>query len=268
MAGIAIRRMTLNDRDTANAILSSAFNGLNPAGIVERELALAPDMCWVAVEESAAVGLVCAVEYGRMSYIGPMGVAREEQGKGIGTLLLEHVMRSLEERGCLTMMLDATDAGEPLYRKFGFVEAARTFDMVREPGLGIVTSPGLDGLEHALMLDRAVFAADRARTLRRLLEQESAALFTHSDGYLVSQTRVLGPFAAFNADAGATLLDCALAHGAVAGRVLAPVENREAERLLASRGFEVEREVKHMRRGEPVSMRRDFMYGLASFALG
>jgi ribosomal protein S18 acetylase RimI-like enzyme len=268
MAGVAIRRMTLDDRDAANSILSSAFNGLNPAGIVERELALAPHMCWIAVDELVAVGLVCAVEYGRVAYIGPMGVRREDQGKGIGRLLLGHVVRSLEERGCLTMMLDATEAGEPLYRKFGFVETARTFDMVREPGVGIVTPPGLDGLEHALMLDRAVFAADRGRTLRRLIEQERAALFTHSDGYLVSQTRVLGPFAAFTPDAAASLLDCALADGAVAGRVLAPVENREAERLLVSRGFEVEREVKHMRRGEPVSIRRDLIYGLASFALG
>lgn len=268
MAEIAIRKMSLDDRDPVNAILSAAFEGLSPSGIVERELALAPDMCWLAVDGGLPVAMVCAIQYGPMAYIGPMGVTPAYQGKGIGRRLLQHLIDSLERCGCTTMMLDATDAGEPLYRRCGFVETARTFDMVRAPGPGVSPLPGLDGMGHTLALDHQIYTVAREPTFRRLLEQEQAALFSNPGAYLVAQTRVLGPFAALNTKSAEELLDNALSHGAVAGRVLAPVENPDAVRLLLSRGFEIQREVKHMRRGLPVAIRRDLIYGLASFALG
>lgn len=268
MPAVEIRKLALTDREPVDAILMQSFPGINPAGIVERELALAPETSFIAVDEGMPVGLVCAIQYGAIAYIGPMAVVPDRQGKGIGRLLFEHLTESLERRGCSTMMLDATEAGEPLYRRFGFVEWARTFDLVREPGGGITSPPAVDDIERVVQMDRALFTEDRTAMLRRLLEQEGAALYSNSQGYLISQTRVLGPFAAWNRQAAARLLDQALRSGAVASRVLAPVENPEAESLLKSRGFQVQREVKHMRRGLPVAMRRDLMYGLASFALG
>ncbi|HEY3741194.1 MAG TPA: GNAT family N-acetyltransferase [Bryobacteraceae bacterium] len=260
--------MSSHDRDAANAILSAAFDGLNPSVIVERVLALAPDMCWLALDGDIAVAIVCAIQYGPIAYIGPMGVTPEYQGKGIGRCLLQHLIDSLEACGCTTMMLDATDAGEPLYRRCGFVETARTFDMVRAPGPGVSPLPGMDGMDHTLALDRQLYTVDREPTFRRLVEQEQAALFSNNAAYLIAQNRVLGPFAALDAKSAEELLDAALALGAVAGRVLAPAENSDAARLLMSRGFRIEREVKHMRRGRPVAIRRDLIYGLASFALG
>lgn len=268
MAGIELRKMTLSDRDDVDLMLTRCFGGLNPVGIVERELALAPDTCWVACIEGVVAGMVCAVEYEHLSYIGPMAVTPEWQGKGIGGLLFERLMITLEARGCTTMMLDATEAGESLYRKFGFAECARTFDMSREPGIGITPLPEVIGMDDVLEIDRTLFTADRTTMLRRLLESERAALFSNPTGYVIAQTRVLGPFAALDADSAARLLDRALSEGAVASRVLAPVENAEARVLLVGRGFEIQREVKHMRWGRAIGMRRDLMYGLASFALG
>ena len=263
-----IRRLTLADRELGEALLSKAFAGLNTAGIVERELALGPETCWVAVMENVLTGIVCAVQYDQLAYIGPMAVIPEYQGRGIGRLLFERLVKTLESRGCTTMMLDATDAGEPLYRKFGFVEWARTFDMGRGPGAGIAQLPGLEELNLAVEMDGRLFTANREALFRRLLEREGAALYSNSAGYLVAQTCVLGPFAALDHDAAARLLDLALSGGSVASRVLAPAENRAAGPLLEGRGFQVQREVRHMRRGRSIAMRRDLIYGLASFALG
>jgi predicted N-acetyltransferase YhbS len=268
MARLEIRPLRLTDKSVADALLCEAFAGFNPGGVVERETALAPETCFLAFDDGVAAGLVCAIEYGPVSYIGPMAVAPQYQGKGTGSLLLQFLMDLLQRRGSSTLMLDATEAGEPLYRKFGFEEIGRTFDVARAAGLGIVNLPGVDDMDKVLALDSEVFGANRVAMLRRLLKEESAALYTADNGYLVSQTRVLGPFLARNVDVAGDLLDHALSRGAVASRVLAPVENRDAERLLVSRGFRVQREVKHMRLGKPVEMRRDLMYGLASFALG
>ncbi len=264
---VEIRKMTAVDGGAVEAMIAKAFSGLNPAGIVERELELAPETCLVADLGGMVAGVVCAVQYDQLAYIGPMAVIPEWQGQGIGRLLFGRLMELLETRGCSTMMLDATEAGEPLYRKFGFVEWARTFDMKRGPGDGVTQVPVAD-LEWAVELDRRVFTAGRAAMFHRLLEREGAALFSHATGYAMAQAKVLGPFAAWDRAGAARLLDQALAAGAVASRVLAPVENGEARPLLESRGFLTQREVKHMRRGRAVAMRRDLLYGLASFALG
>lgn len=267
MVGIEIRKMTVSDGGAVEALIAKAFAGLNPVGIAERELELAPETCWVAVADESVTGVVCAVQYDLLAYIGPMAVMPEYQGNGIGRRLFERLVESLEAQGCLTMMLDATEAGAPLYRKFGFVEWARTCEMTRAPGAGLAQRPVAD-LETVLEMDRRVFTANRAMMFRRLLEREGAALFSHSTGYVMAQAKVLGPFVAWDRGGAERLLDLAIDAGAVASRVLAPVENKEAEPLLRSWGFEAQREVKQMRRGLTVEIRRDLMYGLASFALG
>ena len=268
MGRIEIRKFGLADREPTESVVVKAFPGINPAGIVERELSLAPETCFVAVLDGVIVGMACAVQYDRWAYIGPMAVAPECQGTGIGRLLLERLVETLEVRRCLTMMLDATEAGEPLYRKFGFVEWARTADLGRKAGPGIECIPPVQDLELVLQIDLRVFGNARGPVFQRFLDHEGAALYSNSSAYLVAQAKMLGPFAGYNRDAAARVLDDALNAGVVASRVLAPGENREAEPLLVSRGFEVQREVKHMRRGRPAAMRRDLMYGLASFALG
>jgi predicted N-acetyltransferase YhbS len=265
---VAIRNLTIADRDETNTVMAQAFPGINPAGIVERELELAPDTCFVATISGTIAGMVCAVQYDSWAYIGPMAVAPEHQGKGVGRLLFEHLVETLEARACGTMMLDATDAGEPLYKKFGFAEWARTGDYSRRPGRGIRPPLPLENLDAALTLDLNVFGVNRALVFQRYLEREGAALYGDSKGYLMAQSKLIGPFAALNAHTAEQLFDRALNDGAVASRILAPVENRDAGPMLLARGFELQREVKHMRRGQPAAMRRDVMYGLTSFALG
>jgi predicted N-acetyltransferase YhbS len=269
MTGLEIRKLTLDDKAQVDELLCKAFAGINPGGIVEREVALAPDTSWVATNDGSMAGLLCAIQYQGIAYVGPMGVAPEFQGKGIGRGLFQLMVDELEQRGCSTMLLDATEAGEPLYRKFGFEVTTRTFDMTRElPGGGVNPLPAVREFERTRRMDAEWFGADRRPMLERLLEVEGAAHFANEQGYLISQTKVLGPFAASTLQSATELLDHALAAGAVASRVLAPIENPDARRLLESRGFHVQREVKHMRRGRPIGMRRDLMYGLASFALG
>ena len=120
------------------------------------------------------------------------------------------------------MMLDATEAGEPLYKKFGFAEWARTGDYSRPPGPGI-SPPRVENLDSALDLDLSLFGANRAPVFRRYLEREGAALYSDSHGYLMAQAKLMGPFTALSADAADRLLDRAIDDGAVASRILTPL---------------------------------------------
>ena len=99
-----------------------------------------------------------------------------------------------------------------------------------------------------LQMDLRVFGTARGPVFQRFLDHEGAALYSNSSAYLVAQTKLLGPFAVFSWDAAARVLDDALIAGAAGSRVLAPIENREAEPLLVSRGFEVQREAYAARR--------------------
>lgn len=281
MSRFDIRPLEPSDRNAAEWALMAAFGGVVPApiSVIERHLALGPSTSFVAVrpEDGVIAGVVCAVLYGtppQLSYIGPMAVEPEFQGQGIGRRLFARLMDTLDAAGCRSAMLDATDAGEPLYRKFGFEDAGLTLDMNRtEPESAAGLAPRTSDLQALAAADRASFGFDRTYVLRRLLDQEHATGFTTgtatTPGHLIAQAKVIGPFAAPDPGTAALLLDQALEAGSKATRILAPAENPHVRQVLEPRGFRAIREVKHMHWGEPCpSMRRHIIYGLASFALG
>lgn len=41
------------------------------------------------------------------------------RGKGIGTTILKHLIQKAEERGYKIIMLNASDMGKPMYKKWG-----------------------------------------------------------------------------------------------------------------------------------------------------
>ena len=46
----------------------------------------------------------------------------EYRGQGIGTKLFEMIVEEAKIRGCKKITLNATDAGRPLYMKYGFTD--------------------------------------------------------------------------------------------------------------------------------------------------
>jgi ribosomal protein S18 acetylase RimI-like enzyme len=99
-----------------------------------------------------------------------------ERRSGLGAQLLAQALAAVADAPCVG--LDATPAGEPLYRKFGFVETyslARTkatIDGARFPDrAGVARRMQTSDLEAVCRLDREVFGADRGRVLAALLER-------------------------------------------------------------------------------------------------
>src|SRR5947209_19421643 len=90
---------------------------------------------------------------------------------GIGTALMTHVLRHLEERGVRSVRLDATPLGRPVYEKLGFVAE---YELARYRGVpgpveavsGVETA-GPESLPELIELDRTVSGTDRAKLLRR-----------------------------------------------------------------------------------------------------
>jgi GNAT superfamily N-acetyltransferase len=122
MAGTAdaltlIRKMTVDDVP-AGLALSRAARWNQTERDWRHFLTAAPDGALVAEQNGAVIGTVATLPYGAFAWISMVLVDPAARGKGIGTTLLHRGLELVPEG--VTPRLDATPAGEELYRKLGF----------------------------------------------------------------------------------------------------------------------------------------------------
>jgi len=125
---------------------------------------------FLAEKEGRAAGTVAFMRYDSLAWIAMMLVDPQERGAGIGAQLMEQALSALSDAGCVG--LDATPLGEPLYRRYGFVNE---YGMVRTKSTieasrfqkprGHASRMTLDDLSDVLARDREVFGADRGALL-------------------------------------------------------------------------------------------------------
>src|SRR5437870_2996886 len=118
IAGVSIREMTSADIPAGLALCrASRWNQ------TERDwqhfLTAAPHGALVAVENGIVIGTVATLPYGPFAWISMMLVDPRARGRGVGTMLLNRGLVLVPEGAAAR--LDATPAGEVLYRKLGFV---------------------------------------------------------------------------------------------------------------------------------------------------
>ena len=131
---------------------------------------------FVATKNGSVVGTVTFIRYDTLSWIAMMLVEQAERGTGIGSQLLEEAMAALENESCVG--LDATPAGEPMYRRHGFVEGyglvrmKATIESRRFEGTADRVRP-MDSadLPDVFKRDRRAFGADRAGLLASLYKR-------------------------------------------------------------------------------------------------
>jgi hypothetical protein len=126
-----------------------------------------------------------------------------------------------------SVKLDATPAGEPLYRKLGFIEEYKIFRMTCD-ALNFHSNRisgrelhkiNQDNISLVLKLDRAIFGADRGYLLRKLLNENPGRAFYHKndncpDGYILGRTgsrfNYIGPLCTLTSDSAKPLLSVLL----------------------------------------------------------
>lgn len=281
---VVIRAMTPEDIPVADSICTAAFQRGSYASELDLYLRLQPDGWLLASLDGSPVGTVGAVEYDNFAYIGLMAVHPGAQHRGIGRALMERLLDQLRARGCPMALLDASDAGWPLYASLGFVVDdtvsvfARESVMDEARGSSDIHVEPLhpNDLQKLEAFDTPRFGTDRSNVLAALLADSPDRAFLARDeageivGFLYAQHRRIGPWVATSADVAEALLARALAlpfeDRALA---LAPSANTDAARLLARFGFVAQRRLRHMRLwGTPPLARRAHIFGLASFTIG
>jgi GNAT superfamily N-acetyltransferase len=257
---VRFRLMTVEDIPEAMQ-LKDAVGWNQTSADWARFLSASPEGCYVAEREGRVVGTSTSIVYeGRFAWIGMVIVDSQYRGQGIGTALLERAIRFLDSRWVLSMKLDATPLGKPIYEKFGFVTEydIERWMLMRQRRTNLAAKPSAE-IEDVLRLDREIFGADRSGLLRSLTEaapdltlvaRQEPGVNGYTFGRRGSRADHLGPWMARNEDVASTLLDEFL-H--CSSRELVFVDclrrNPWAVPLLRTRGFELSRPLTRMFRG-------------------
>ncbi|HEY7022478.1 MAG TPA: GNAT family N-acetyltransferase [Ktedonobacterales bacterium] len=272
--------------DEADRVMMAAFRSSSRRDELAFYRSLKPNAWLMATLDGAPVGVGGVTCYGPFAWLGLMAVDPAMQRRGIGQALVEALIVCAHELGCAAVLLDASNAGAPVYARVGFVEDDRVRVYARETQtVPVEGNPEAaqrvrpltrNDLPALVDFDARYFGASRETLLVASLHLYADRVFATRDeagsitGYLVAQEQRIGPWVAATPEAAEALLAHALTLQYVAApSVLVPALNRDATDLLERSGFRSSRELRHMRHGdEPALQRRERLYGQASFAIG
>lgn len=246
-------------------------------------LRLNPTGCFVATHEGEVVGTVTALNYeNQVAWIGMVLVDPTFRGQGVGTQLVQAAVDSLSS--CRVIGLDATPAGQNLYRRLGFMPE---HGLTRLIHTGITQAYLLsdivplteDNFPSAIDLDRQTFGAWRDGLLRDLCQRCPDRALLHGrasrpvgmclgrDGARYAQ---IGPLVAETLDDAIALCSAALAR--LAGQAVlidVPDGQTEFRTWLVQQGFVEQRSFLRMFLGNnrPAG-ERSYQFAIAGPELG
>jgi predicted N-acetyltransferase YhbS len=184
------------------------------------------NICLLAEQDGKIVGTTTAINYvNQVSWIGMVLVDQEYRGMGISKQLLVQTLEMLSK--CSSIKLDATPAGQPVYKKIGFNDEYTIKRMTRLPGEAKKFVPvekykpvplQTEHLEEATKMDKEVFGTDRGMLVKELARKspELSWVITKNDGILGfclgrpgSRYTQIGPVCALNNQAAMALISAA-----------------------------------------------------------
>jgi len=223
--------------------------------------------CLVAEFDNNVAGTATALNHSdEVAWIGMVLVDKSLRGQGIGKMLLSAIIEALKQ--IRSIKLDATPAGEPLYRNLGFIEEYKIFRMTNSSlnefnklENDIKPQP-MDHVSFSEIakLDSEIFGTDRTILLKYLFQDypEKAFLMEQNhktDGYIFGRDGVrfnyIGPVSALSSESARILIAKALEtleHKPVALDI--PEDKEDLIKWLESLGFVRQRQFIRMYLGK------------------
>lgn len=203
MTDIEIRAMTPADVEATNAMYLAGGWG-ERREMFHWVLANPATHVLVGIVDGAVVATGMATINGPVGWIGSIFVDREKRGRGYGRALTEAVCELIDQAGCRTQILIASEYGKPLYDHMGFrveeqyqILEAATLSVAPNPPAGRTLRPMRpDDLERVYALDRRATAEDRSALIGSLL---------HAGWVLESGDELRGFRVSIHADSGALI---------------------------------------------------------------
>lgn len=267
-----LRLLELNDLPQAWNLSRLAGWNQTP-GDWQLLLELAPDDCFCVEWDRTVVATATLMPYGnRLGFIGMVLTHPDYRRRGCARQLLIELLARASAIGIETLKLDATEAGEPLYRSLGFRrdQAIERWWRRASPATKPQTRAAASDLAPWFEVDAHAFGADRSLLLRALAERGKC--YVNEEGFLLSRSgrtcTYLGPCRARSRDAATDLFTRAIADGAPGWAWDLFPANRQAVGLAAELGFTSQRRLARMVRGARPDSNSEPGYAIAGFELG
>jgi GNAT superfamily N-acetyltransferase len=272
-----IRAMQSSDLD--QALRLSVSEGWNQT---EKDWKLLLDnpenVCIVAEKDGRIVGTATALNHsGRVAWIGMVLVDKELRGMGAGRMLMSDIAEKLKD--VVSIKLDATPAGLPLYKSLGFVEEYAIHRMTSPLlKMNALSYPGekpevikKEKLTSIVEKDASIFGAERSYLLRELFSNYPRKAFSYNEnkslwGYAFGRDGMkynyIGPVCAVNTEAATGLIVSALqSDQAKPFAVDVPADKKDLIKWLESTGFTIQRDFTRMYLGKnPYPGKTEFQY--------
>jgi hypothetical protein len=200
--------------------------------------------------------------------------------------MTEELIRRLKTAGCVTLSLEATDAGRPMYERLGFREVS-TYHQLEAGHLNIQPDPPSDRLLRPFRpgdlaaiceLDRLATGEDRSAALRVLaelnggwiLEQRGQPQDVRLAGFLLPAERAYGAVVAPRFEDGLFLLDLHrwIVPDKSSVRAGIPHVHKKAWRELTSGGWVETWRAPRMLLGPSINWRPNWIWGQINSAMG
>jgi GNAT superfamily N-acetyltransferase len=249
----------------------------------ERCLTLNPAACIGGFEEGVLKATCTLTPFGEVGWVGTFLVDQSQRGQGYGKLVFEAMLAQARQQGLVCLGLDSSDAGRPIYLRYGFQMTGQGVELWSgpnpAPAHGEASAADVRPVQSAdweqlLALDRGCSGVDRARQLRTLAGEAGATAqvcVSHGtvQGFGFSRpgklAGVIGPVVAHDLAAACQLMMALLADRRARDgekTVALAVPDQEALRTwLAACGFQMRRRNLRMFRPAP----RELLAGPALF---
>lgn len=261
ISSVILRPMQVTD--IADGMKLSVAEGWNQSEddwklLIENE----QNVCVLAVYDKEIIGTGAVMNYAnKIAWIGMVLVASVYRRQGISKLLLGHIFQKINSFE--SVKLDATPAGQQVYRKLGFKEE---YLITRMVNLSVQDLPvnkedsvrqvRPEDLHEIISLDRAVFGAERNMLIRSLIKTFPRKAWVikrnnHINGFVLGRKGYryhhIGPLIASTDEGGKALIIKALRY--LSGKsvvVDVPCDKRELVNWLSSIGFVEQRRLVRM----------------------
>lgn len=227
--------------------------------------------CIVAEHEGSVVATGCYALYGDYAWIGAVAVEPRLQRRRIGATVTRRLLQLLHGR-VPSIGLDATPAGEQLFRRLGFTPEYRTTayllpEKIPASARRRLRVEELDAVPAWLReLDAEATGGDRAALIEAWLRRGAKLLAVEGEGYALVHRCRIGPLVARSTEAAWSLLAEAMARGG--RRLIAPAVNRQALEMLAVLGARETHVCTRMRLGSPRPEKPEMIYAIHSYMKG
>jgi len=122
------------------------------------------------------VGVGCSIIFGNTAWVAHIIVSSGHRNRGLGFQIVDRLLRDLREKSIDTVLLIATDLGEPVYKKAGFREVSEYIYFKREhpwkeiPFSNKIISCHEDYFLKVIMLDKAISGENRESLIKKFLD--------------------------------------------------------------------------------------------------